>query len=61
MPMCEKCWDDAFMKSYGGSTSQAEIYIKLIEERNPHQCTPRQQAGQWWDEEKQKDSRTTIK
>lgn len=54
--MCEKCWGDAFLRSYGGG-DQVKAYMELIEERKPHQCTLKQQAGQWWDEEKQIDSR----
>jgi hypothetical protein len=57
MPMCEKCWGDAYMRSYGSSKSQAEAYIELLEERKDHHCTPKQQAGQWWDDEKQCDER----
>lgn len=58
MPMCEKCWGDAYMRSYGSMQDQSAAYIELMEERkDDHQCTPRQQSGQWWDEDKQKDSR----
>jgi hypothetical protein len=37
--------------------SQAEHYHDLIEERKDNPCTPKEQAGQFWDEEKQCDSR----
>jgi hypothetical protein len=54
---CEKCWGDAYLKSreYGGS--QSEWYFKLLEERKDNPCTPKEQAGDYWDEEKQCDRR----
>jgi len=51
---CEKCWADAYMGDYG---DQAARYQQLIEERKANPCTPREQAGEWWDEETQRDSR----
>jgi hypothetical protein len=54
--MCEKCWADAFDF---GQSDQAENYRRLLKERKDHPCTPKEQAGQWWDEEKQCDTRTT--
>jgi len=56
--MCEKCWADAYK---GGYVDQAEEYQRLILERQDHPCTPREQAGQWWDEDKQIDSRRDEK
>ena len=55
MPSCEKCWKDAY-DPYS-SISQAERYRQLIEERNDNPCSPKEQAGQFWDEEKQIDTR----
>lgn len=58
MASCEKCWDDAFMRSWTEPIkSQTEHYHDLIEERKDNPCSPEEQAGQWWDEEKQRDSR----
>lgn len=56
MPMCEKCWSDAYRRAYP-SGSQAEEYRLLLEERKNKPCSPRDQAGQWWDEERQCDMR----
>lgn len=58
MPACEKCWADASLAAQlrGGST--ADRYRELLQEREGHPCTPQEQAGQWWNEEAQKDSRT---
>jgi hypothetical protein len=56
--MCEKCWTDAFRRSYNDPTkSQSEYYFILIEERKCNPCSPREQAGQFWDEEKKIDAR----
>ena len=62
MSSCEKCWGDAYMRMLGsGSKDQAEHYHDLIEERKNNPCTPKEQAGQFWDEEKQCDSRQRPK
>ncbi len=57
MAACEKCWTDAYDPS--STKSQAERYRELVEERTASGriCTPKQQAGDWWDEEKQCDTR----
>jgi len=55
---CEKCWAEAYR---WGFVDQAEEYSRLVLERKDHPCSPREQAGQWWDEEKQRDSRLDIK
>ena len=57
MPMCEKCWSDAFRKSMSACTDQVDEYRKLLAERQNSPCGPRERAGQWWDEEKQRDLR----
>ena len=57
MAACEKCWGDAYMRSLYGNKSQGECYHELLEERKYDPCTPREQAGQFWDEEKQCDKR----
>ena len=56
--MCEKCWGDAFTIAYGSGKNQSECYRELLEERKDNPCTPKQQAGQWWDEKRQIDART---
>lgn len=59
--MCEKCWADAFMRTFKNPCkSQSDHYFDLIEERKDNPCTPKQQAGQFWDEENQIDSRLTT-
>ena len=57
MSACEKCWEDAYLRSFGTGKSQAECYQELLYERTNKPCTPKQQAGQWWDEATQRDSR----
>jgi hypothetical protein len=55
--ICEKCWSNAYFKSLFLGKSQAEIYQELLLERKDNPCTPQQQAGDYWDEENQCDSR----
>jgi len=57
MASCEKCWGDAFNRSYGSGKSQVECYHELLEERKNNPCTLEEQAGQWWDNDKQCDKR----
>ena len=59
MAGCEKCWARAYMMMYENGKSQTENYHDLIAEsvKNGVGCTPKEQAGEWWDEEKQKDKR----
>lgn len=58
MVSCEKCWKDAYTRSRcKPEKRQAEHYRDLLEERKDHPCTPQEQAGEFWDEEKQCDSR----
>ncbi len=61
MPSCERCWADAYLRSYGSHKSQSECYEELLKERKNNPCSPKDQAGQWWDEERQCDSRTLEK
>jgi len=58
MSACEKCWADAYMRSRETGTSQTEAYQALLLEREARQCSPQQQAGQFWDAERGCDSRT---
>ena len=57
MSSCEKCWGDAYLMSYEIGKSQTECYHELIKEHEDNPCTPKEQAGQWWNEEKQIDRR----
>ena len=57
MASCEKCWDDAGIRARETGKSKAECYQELINERNDNPCSSKEQAGQWWDEEKQIDRR----
>ena len=50
MPMCEKCWGDAWDGGhFGGCETQTDRYAQLLEERKDSPCSPEQQAGQFWD------------
>ena len=46
MPMCEKCWIDAYKMEWYGDGNQADNYKILLDERKENPCTPEQQAGQ---------------
>lgn len=64
MSSCEKCWDDAYKRMLGNcgqaTKGQAEHYHDLLQERKDNPCTPKEQAGQFWNEEKQCDNRTLV-
>jgi hypothetical protein len=60
MPSCEKCWSDAYLLSRATGENQADVYERLVEKRQSDPCSPRQQAGQWWNEERQMDSRNLF-
>lgn len=55
--ICERCWADAYSPDGSPNGSQYDNYLHILKERKNHPCTPKQQAGQWWDEEKQRDTR----
>jgi len=55
--MCEKCWSEAYRKSLYNGKSQSDCYLDILEERKDNPCSPQEQAGGWWDEEKQCDKR----
>ena len=57
MSACEKCWGDAYLRSLYSGKSQGECYTELLEERSDNPCSPQEQAGQFWDDEKQCDRR----
>lgn len=59
MAGCEKCWARAYLMTYENGKSQAENYSDLIKEANRSgvKCTPKEQAGEFWDEKLQIDTR----
>jgi len=57
MASCEKCWKDAYLRSYGIGKSQVDCYAELIRERKDNPCSEKEQAGQFWDDEKGIDKR----
>lgn len=59
MSSCEKCWGDAYLRSRSSGKSQPDCYNDLLKEREGNPCSLKDQAGQWWDEEKQCDTRNT--
>ena len=57
---CEKCWADAYARMRADtSKTQTEHYNELIRDRQASPCTAREQAGQYWDEKLQRDTRET--
>jgi hypothetical protein len=57
---CEKCWKDAYSRVRADtSKSQARHYEALLKERHQQKdiCTPEEQAGDYWDKDKQIDTR----
>lgn len=46
MPVCEKCWGDAYMRMRVNGKSQAENYHDLLEERKENPCSPKEQSGE---------------
>lgn len=61
MPACEKCWGDAYLRHLETGGPQDICYHELLEERRDNPCSPKEQAGQFWDEEKQCDKRINRK
>ena len=58
MPSCEKCWWDSYRMWRAGDGDRVKIYQRLLKERDKTgPCTPKEQAGEYWDEEKQMDTR----
>lgn len=43
--ICEKCWADAYLRSYGTEKSQLECYFELLDERKHDPCTWVEQPG----------------
>ena len=40
MMICEKCWADAYRRSYGTGKSQYDCYLELLDERKDNPCIP---------------------
>ena len=59
MACCEKCWGKAYTRSRCTGKSQAECYQEILKEVDETGilCTPEERAGDWWDEENQRDRR----
>jgi len=57
MASCEKCWGDAYHRSRATGRSQSNCYHEILDERKDTPCSEREQAGQFWDEEKGCDRR----
>lgn len=62
MASCERCWGHAYLRwRVNPMKHQVEHYHDLLEKRKNTPCTPKEQAGQFWDEEKQCDRRMKDK
>ena len=58
MPSCEKCWEDSNTRWRDNpEKDRMEHYNDLLRERAGNACSPEEQAGQFWDKEKQCDRR----
>ena len=55
--LCEKCWAEAARSVYGTGRDQYEAYKEVIERMKDDPCSPKEQAGDWWDDELQVDRR----
>jgi len=42
---CEKCWADAYRRTWIDGRAQAEHYRELLEERKDTPCSPEEQSG----------------
>ena len=47
MPICEKCWGEAYARSYCTGKSQAECYQEILKEKDDAgmPCTEEEQRG----------------
>ena len=60
--ICNKCWNDAYTKSYLTGRCQAECYVEFLKEREDNPCSIEEQgcqecgsselAGTWVDDER---------
>lgn len=58
--VCEKCWIDARKRMLETGEATDLIYHRLLLERSDNPCSPKEQAGEWWDEELEKDTRPMM-
>lgn len=58
--ICEKCWGDGYFCSISSGVSRYKCYLNLLEKRKDNPCTLKEQAGIYWDESLQMDSRFLI-
>ena len=58
---CEKCWADAYQRAQHRRGPQVSHYHELLLERVDRPCSPREQAGSFWDDEQQVDQRLAAK
>jgi hypothetical protein len=54
---CRKCWDEAGRIASSRQSDQVEEYTRLIDSRKENPCSPEEQAGEYWDTERQVDTR----
>lgn len=59
MASCEKCYSEARRRAMieGGDVTMHYYRVMKETEDSGRVCTPREKAGQWWDEERQCDTR----
>lgn len=60
MPACEKCWNIARERNFSDpSKSVTDHYYNVMAEaeKSDHPCSPKEKAGDFWDEENQCDTR----
>jgi len=59
VPSCEKCWEDSYGRwRENPERDRMEHYNDLLRERaGGNACSPKEQAGQFWDEENRCDIR----
>jgi len=57
MTCCEKCWADAYRRMLCSGKTQSQCYSELLRERDESPCSPKEQAGEYWDENLQSDRR----
>ena len=57
MSSCEKCWNKAGRRALRNpSISKSEHYLRILRNKAVP-CTPKEQAGQFWDKDLEKDIR----
>lgn len=54
---CERCWGDARQLASDVGGAHQDWYHVLLAEGREHPCSPREQAGPFWDADRQVDRR----